>query len=297
MKAILEQIAEAMDQEGSLPVGFSLKRREIEGGLKFAPGAEDGILLFHTPEVKLEGTDADKLFEIIKTISSGRYEDADDMISHFSGKYAAIKIYSDLRKMILEHLPSLEQNNLYKYSYIRLGLSQDRDVLKYAMMLLSLFKEPKEDIKNTVRIVGTYDEFTYFAVLNALRWSNSEEEIYSLAKRTQGWGRIHAIAHLKGEREDIRKWLLHTGRKNNVMNQYTALAVYKMTKVEERLETCDAEELKDIIELVEDLAKEGPVEGISAIDKVGLLGSQIARAIDRVGIENEWKDRLIEALR
>ena len=48
-------------------------------------------------------------------------------------------------------------------------------------------------------------------------WKDGNNEIWNLAKRVHGWGRIHAIEQLEPETNDIRRWLLTDGVRNEVM--------------------------------------------------------------------------------
>ena len=81
-----------------------------------------------------------------------------------------------------------------------------------------------------------------------------------------GWGRIHAVEHLKPDTEEIRHWLLTEGTINSVTNSYSALTCWYKSQAESILfGQPTPEEYKGITILIEGLLNEGPVQGISAL--------------------------------
>ena len=130
-----------------------------------------------------------------------------------------------------------------------------------------MFKEPDEKIKGIIRILGLSDEFTIFSVFNMLRWKNGNHEIFELAKRVHGWGRIHAVARLKSETQEIREWILRDGLDNYVLSDYSALDVYKKADINNLLkEELSDTQLNQIAYVLFSLILEGPTSGISALE-------------------------------
>ena len=73
-------------------------------------------------------------------------------------------------------------------------------------------------------LLGSLEDLTLYAAV-ALRRSHSDPDraIFELAKRVDGWGRIHAVERLRGTCDpEIRAWLLRDGFRNAVMNDYLA---------------------------------------------------------------------------
>lgn len=75
-----------------------------------------------------------------------------------------------------------------------------------------------------VRTLGAHEELTLFAavaVTNGL--AAPESELWALAASVDGWGRIQCVERLAGTTDPaIRDWILRTGFRNRVMDEYLA---------------------------------------------------------------------------
>ena len=141
------------------------------------------------------------------------------------------------------------------------------ECVKVGLALLELFSEPEDRIKEIIRRLGLYDEFTIFSVWNMQKWENGNSEIFSLAQKTHSWGRIHAVERLEPETDEIRHWLLTEGTVNDVVNAYSSLTCWQKSGAEEILfGNPTQEDFKGIVTLVEGLLDEGPVPGISELE-------------------------------
>jgi hypothetical protein len=95
-----------------------------------------------------------------------------------------------------------------------------REPVKIGIAMLGEVAE--EPDRERLLLLGALDELTlYAAVALAKTWSY--RGVFELARRVDGWGRIHAVERLKGcEDPGIRAWLLREGFRNGVMNEYLA---------------------------------------------------------------------------
>ncbi|WP_017569185.1 hypothetical protein [Nocardiopsis halotolerans] len=97
-----------------------------------------------------------------------------------------------------------------------------RDAVKIALALLGLCGDERE--RDLLVLLGSLDEFALYAAV-ALRRAvpDPEPDLFRLARRATGWGRIHAVKRLEGVTDpDIRAWLLREGFRNGVMDEYLA---------------------------------------------------------------------------
>ncbi|MFE6387542.1 hypothetical protein [Nocardiopsis dassonvillei] len=97
-----------------------------------------------------------------------------------------------------------------------------RDAVKIALALLGLCADERE--RDLLVLLGSLDEFSLYAAV-ALRRAvpDPEPDLFRLARRATGWGRIHAVKRLEGTADPaIRAWLLREGFRNGVMNEYLA---------------------------------------------------------------------------
>ncbi|MEU7144958.1 hypothetical protein ABZ942_36335 [Nocardia sp. NPDC046473] len=97
-----------------------------------------------------------------------------------------------------------------------------REVAKLGIVLLGVSGDERD--RELLQLLGTLDEFALFAVVALMNTQpDRQRAVFELAQRLDGWGRIHAVERLQGCVDpDIKAWLLRTGFRNGVMNEYLA---------------------------------------------------------------------------
>lgn len=126
------------------------------------------------------------------------------------------------------------------------------------------------DAGEIVMTLGAHDEFTLFAAVALSNGStNPERDIWSLAKRVDGWGRIQCVERLSDATDpEVKEWLLREGYKNSVMYEYlayTAATTGELTTALQRTEV-DRQLLTSAGEIIEALIMGGPAQDIGDID-------------------------------
>jgi hypothetical protein len=141
--------------------------------------------------------------------------------------------------------------------------SPDRGPTKVGLALLGVTAAPDAEI---LHILGAHEEFTLYA---CVAFANSrvdpEPELFALAQRVNGWGRIHCVSRLKDTDDPaIRRWLLRGGYRNSVMNEYLAFTAATTGRLAAALatEAADRELLTAAGEIIDALLVGGPVEDI-----------------------------------
>lgn len=115
-------------------------------------------------------------------------------------------------------------------------------------------------------MLGRADELTIYAataVKNLL--GEAEEEIWTLAKNAEGWGRIQAVFHLEETtRVDIKDWLLREGHRNSIMPEEVAYFCAVNGGLIETLRSDEVDDdlLDSVGELFQALVAGGPAEDI-----------------------------------
>jgi hypothetical protein len=98
----------------------------------------------------------------------------------------------------------------------------DREPVKIGIALLGV--SGLGDRVDVVRVLGRHEEFTLYAAVafkNGLQ--NPEPELFALAQQVDGWGRIQIVRRLTDTQDaTIRDWILRTGFRNSIMNEYLA---------------------------------------------------------------------------
>ncbi|MFI6046648.1 hypothetical protein ACIA8C_33860 [Nocardia sp. NPDC051321] len=97
-----------------------------------------------------------------------------------------------------------------------------REVAKLGIVLLGMSGDERD--RELLQLLGTLDEFALFAVVALMNTQpDGQRAVFVLAQRLDGWGRIHAVERLKCCPDpDIKAWLLRSGFRNGVMNEYLA---------------------------------------------------------------------------
>ena len=278
-KSILEVITDNI-KDGELPDTFSLPKKEDEtGAVRFADGAMDGINIYHMAPSEITAEQMRIVADAFKLI--GDTPKAMEKIRGFFEKIPPISGIDALQQYIIDHAQNLDAKQLYRFA-VDCIYSSDVNMVKLGMMIIEIFNEPDEQIKRIIRTLGLSDEFTIFSVFNMLRWENGNQEIFELAKKVHGWGRIHAVARLEPNSREIKEWMLQEGIKNDVVPDYSAFDVYEKVEIYKLLKhTISDTQLDQIANVLISMFDEGPVQGISALtndEAVGMLQDFLSQA-------------------
>lgn len=265
VKSIYETIKENI-VNGELPRYFSLPSNQSENKVNFADGARDGIGVYHMGRADISEESMSKLNELMHNVSDGNFELGAANLADFAKDNTALNAIDAFEGFIYDNTDWIDPNNLHRFAEECL-MSDDRNIVKYGMEMIEVFSEPNESIKEIIRTLGLSDEFTIFSIFNMQHWSNANDEIFSIAQKVHGWGRVHAVKYLEPANEEIKEWLLKEGVKNDIMPDYSALEVYNKADVRTLLK----EKLTDdvfsyVVLIIDSLLYEGPVCGISAIE-------------------------------
>lgn len=100
--------------------------------------------------------------------------------------------------------------------------SPDRGPTKVGIALMGVCGKPDPQ---TLRDLGSHEAFTLFVVVAFQNQDlvDAEQEIFELAHRVHGWGRINCVQRLRTTVDpEIKSWILLQGFRNQVMNEYLA---------------------------------------------------------------------------
>ena len=124
-----------------------------------------------------------------------------------------------------------------------------------------------------VKILALSDEFTLYCLNIFVKLANSNEEIFEIAKKVKGWGRVHSIGYLEATNDEIKEWILEEGCHNYVLPAYTAYTCAKKINLIDILneEKISNKKFNDISYLMNGLLDETAITGISALEDRELL--------------------------
>ncbi|MDE6733010.1 MAG: hypothetical protein K2J77_09065 [Oscillospiraceae bacterium] len=239
-------------------------------GIPFADGAYDGIAVYHMGTQGLSDETRELMINALKIASTGDKEAADRAFTELGKAQRAIHVIDPLQDYIIEHKDEIPAKRLYEFAVYAITRSCDIECVKFGLSILELLViDENEELKDVISMLGFSEEFALFALFVMLRWSDGNDRIFRLARKTHGWGRIHAIERLEADDDRKRKWLLRNGVHNTVMPSYSALSCWNKSGASELLfgdEELSDEDARGLRDIIDALLDEGPCSGISEIE-------------------------------
>lgn len=261
--------------------GDDLPDKSDDGGVRWAPGALDGVFGHHSAG----GDDAaqvEKLVTLVRRASSGIRK----------GR-ARLELYQELRDTEVLHLvdPVLERLDGSSVAAVGSWLvheGTDRGPVKFGIALLG--RGHTDQDRESLRILGRHDEFTlYAAVALANTTDDPDVELLDLARHVDGWGRIQIVERLAGSgRPDVKDWLLRGGFRNSIMDEYTAWIAATTGDLRSALAgPVDDELLDNAVALMTALISGGPArdiadyaDGVEVVERLLTLLGDVRRAAE-----------------
>lgn len=268
-KSIYEMINNALI-DGELPRDFRLSIDDED--LPFAPGAKDGICFYHFKPEEISNEDYEKMCMAIRQASENDFDEANKLFLELSKNNNAISNIDKLQNYIWDNTDNLIPENIYNYAKELITLSDNIECVKYGLSILEMLKtNDDEEIKNIIRTLALYDEFTFFCLYIMKTWQQANKEIFDLVQKVHGWGRIFAVEQLRAldpYYEEIRNWMLKEGINNDVLPSYSALTIWRNGNIGSILYTHPTyEQFAYIRNIIDALLDESAVQGLSALDK------------------------------
>ena len=293
-KSIYQQIIDYIS-DGVLDNSFSLPDEAAgQSQVRFVPGAFDGICMYHMGHRDLDTDGAKQMAVALKTAANGDFPETDNLFAEWTKEHRAISYIDDIQKYVIDHAKRLDPGNVHHTALSMVLRSNHIECVKIGLELLELFGEPGEDLKEVIRCLGLYDEFTIFSVWNMQKWEAGNQEIFALAQKTHNWGRIHAVERLEPETDEIRHWLLTEGTINGVTNAYSSLLCWEKSGAEAVLfGHPTADEFNGLITLIEGLMDEGPVPGISRLENAENIILRLLELAPEYPLDQEDQDKIL----
>lgn len=265
--SILKFLSSYLDEKGNL----SKKAHDLpdekkdNDKIRFAPGLMDAMLGADdsddskkrigelTKHLKRVASKGDKIseqeFYRLITENEGVIGIIDDFLQEVVNNSLPIEPY--LFNFAKDLATKTDKKNALKFGIAILGLCQNKSVL------------------NDIKILGLHDEFTVYSSIAIANLSdNAENDLWELAKKVDGWGKIQLVDRLSRPdlSEPIKNWLIYDGYKNSIMYEYLAYTCAINGELHKKLETDEIthelfKSASDIIEAL--IAIGGPAEDIT----------------------------------
>ena len=266
--SIYELIKNSIQANGELPENFILPPKD-PNGVPWADGAMDGVYIYHTVGNE---EDIEPLKNIVFQISEGKFEEAETNLDKLD--FSMVSRTNSLLSWIIQEQKQINLNNLYEFASSQLSTSKNIEVIKFCLSVLAIMNvETDEETIEKVKILALSDEFTLYCLNIFVKLENSNEEIFKIAKKVKGWGRVHSIGYLEATNDEIKEWILEEGCHNYVLPAYTAYTCAKKINLVEILneDKISSKKFNDISYLMNALLDESAITGISNLEDKELL--------------------------
>ena len=266
--SIYELIKNSIQANGELPEDFKLPPKD-PNGVPWADGALDGVYIYHLVENE---EDIEPLKNIVFQISEGKFEEAQNNLENLD--FFMISRRDPLLNWIIQEQKQINIDNLCEFTISQLSTSKNIEVIKFCLCVLEIIKlETEKDTIEKVKILALSDEFTLYCLNILKNLKNSNEEIFEIAKKVKGWGRIYSVKYLKVTNDEIKEWILEEGCHNYIIPAYTAYTCAKKINLVEILneDKISNKKFNDISYLMNALLDEEAITGISNLEDRELL--------------------------
>ncbi|WP_051407249.1 hypothetical protein [Nocardia sp. CNY236] len=202
------------------------------------------------------------------------------MLTHFA-RVRAIDVADELVTELRSRRFSVEK--LYWAARFVTENATQREAAKLGIVLLGTCGDERDC--ELLQLLGSLEEFALFAVVALMNTQpEPQRAVFELAQRHDGWGRIHAVERLAGCTDpDIKAWLLRSGFRNNVMNEYLAYIAATTGGLYEALLEDDVDDalIDGAADILEALANDGPAENMNHYDDAVPVMHRFAELLDR----------------
>ena len=202
-----------------------------------------------------------------------------------------LSLIDNLQRYIMNNTENLDPNNMYRFAIELTVGSKNKEAVKFGLGIFELFSDYNDALLQAILDIALCDEFTLYCIWAVRKLENGNDIIFDIAKKTHGWGRIHAVDALKAESDEIKEWLLNYGWMNDVLPQYSAAVCFEGAGVEEMLENgLTQEQFTPVGNIISYLINEGPVVGISGFENADeIINNYLdnAEKLDRTENDNQ----------
>ncbi len=272
MESILNYIEKNIERNGKLSKDFTLApyKNMNPNAVNFADGAEDGIRLYHM-KTEPDQEIIDEIIDLIKQVNEDNIEQTCVAIDKLYEE-KSIKTFHNINSIIhgiKENADEINLDAMLKFSICVVVNTRNVEMMKLGIVVLGMINISENKlIVELIQKIALSDELTLYANYAIEAWDNANDVRFMLAKKVEGWGKIHLVSTLEVTSENIREWLITEGCKNDVDLGYLANVVahkINLTNVLRR-NNLNKRELNGISEIMEGLLEEGPCEGIEEFE-------------------------------
>lgn len=265
-KSILKFISSHLDSEGRMNTeACSLPDENDKEQLKFAPGLIDAMCgTAHTADsLKKAGELANLLKQVADKGDKNSEQEFFRLICEDDNAIGIIDKF--LQSIVREQLST--EPYLFSFAKDLATKSDRRNAVKFGIAILGLCQN--KSVLNNLKTLGLHDEFTLYSTIAIANLSdNPVHDLWHLAEKVDGWGKIQLVERLAEMDIDqpVKDWLIREGYQNSIMYEYLAYTCALHGELHKKLQQpeIDPELFRSAAELLEAmLTEDGPAEDLS----------------------------------
>ena len=226
--------------------------------LRYAPGLMDAM--FGADDSNESKKKVKKLVRLLKNIANnGDRNSKQEFYLLITEDENVIGIIDDFLQVIVKDSLPIDP---FLFEFARdLAIKTDkRNAVKFGIAILGLCQN--KTVLKDLKILGLHDEFTVYSSIAIANLSeNAISDLWNLAKKVDGWGKIQLVDRLvqRELNQQIKDWLILEGYKNNIMYEYLAFscAFYGELHVKLENEQIDRKLFKASADIIEALITVG----------------------------------------
>ncbi len=235
-ESLFEQIQNAMTAEGELKPDFELNTEKLattRDGMDvyWGEGTRDGLIVCGGGEAHA----ADGMIPGLKLIEEERYEEAAQALAEFLGDNPMIYYIDEMQNWIRTEGNPEKGEQYGLFSQWLMECAFQIELVKLGMSLAEILRIPDE-MKDVIRSLSLAEEFSLYGIFCMRNWEGGNQEIFHLAKKVYGWGRVQALYFLEPETEEIKDWIFREGQYCEQLEMYTAQICAAKVDLLKRLE-------------------------------------------------------------
>lgn len=286
-KALYVLIKDAMREDGTLPENFFLPSEESDT-LLFCDGALDTMGLYPARDGAPETFEA-----VLRRMAEGRADAAYETLhSFFAGperpRMLSLPVGS-AQAWDRGHDIDVPEEALRRFALKIMSTSEHAECVKFGMAIYEAVQgDCGETDKEIIRTLSLCSEFTALGLSLMRRWEDGNREVFNIAQKVDGWGKVHAVQQLEPEDDEIRDWLFREGWRNGLALPYAGSDCARKTGFAGilRRKGLSSDDLDAASGLLESLLDKVPVADISEMeDRVEILELFLACAEEAAGTE------------
>lgn len=303
--AIYQILLPWVNEVGPLPASLIEKVNNLaiddtednKNQIRWAAGALDGVLAHHL--LQESEADINDIYLLLKNAIGKNDQTSIDALYEYVKKNSPIQYIDDLIHLIVDR-QDLDPEKLSKLTMHLLKSSHDINMLKLAIALSAFF--PSDERCRILLCLAAHDELTLYSLIAISSMLDSPEEYEKLwlqiAKRVEGWGRVHCIERLPSDpSEALRDWLLLHGYQNNILLNYTAWHCADAGRLADKLETSTNPALiVAATDIIQALLNDGPARGMQDYEDASRCSFHYLRQILQNGFQLAYYTTIIDIL-